>query len=337
MKSNEIKGNYPLEVIPADALSEVMATPAALFVDIPGDGSMAQILGKMYTHLQYKICYTTPGINRLPKTLELASALGIKTVVLCGEKLPPFSDIINGSSFAAALISAGSATGPDDYILEQLLNNPATTEFSHIGYQTYRYNPDHLKLLHERNFEEIRLGLLRGNPANSEPMLRTKEHIFIDLNAVRTSDFPHNSLKSPNGLYAEEICQLARYAGMGQKVKNVYIYGYPTGLKHDSVSPQLAAEVAWHIAEALSSSIYEDPGNSATEDLFLRKIVSMGQEGQDIIFVTSSSSGRWWMEIPEIKSGNNQFIPCSYSDYATACSGEIPLRWLFFFQKINPN
>ncbi|MHC1779709.1 MAG: hypothetical protein AB9922_05680 [Bacteroidales bacterium] len=337
MKSKEIKGNFPLEVIPADALSDVMATPAALFVDISGDDTMAQILGSMYSHLQYKTYYTTPGINRLSKTLELASSLGIKTIVLCGEKLPPFTTITTQDSYSAALISAGSALQSHDYILEHLLNNPGTSEFSHIGYQTYRYNPHHLKLLHERNFEEIRLGLLRGNPANSEPMLRTKEHIFIDLNAVRTGDFPHNTLKSPNGLYAEEICQLARYAGMGQKVKNIYIYGYPSGLKHDAVSQQLAAEVAWHVAEALSSSIYEDPGNSATEDLFLRKIVSMGQEGQDIVFVTSSSSGRWWMEIPEIKSGNNQFIPCSYSDYASACSGEIPLRWLFFFQKINPN
>ena len=337
MSSKEIKGNFPLEVIPADALSDVMATPAVLFVDISGDNSMASILGRMFTHLQYKTYYTTPGINRLSKTLELADKLGIKTLVLCGGKLPPFSDIITEESYSAALISAGSAASPDDYILEHLLNSPGTTDFSHIGYQTYRYNPDHLKLLHERNFEEIRLGLLRGNPAASEPMLRTKEHIFIDLNAVRASDFPCNVQNSPNGLYAEEVCQLARYAGMGQKVKNIYIYGYPSGLKHDHIPSQLAAEVSWHIAEALSSSIYEDPGNSATEDLFLRKIVSMGQEGQDIVFVTSSSSGRWWMEVPEVKSGNNQFIPCSYSDYATACSGEIPLRWLFFFQKINPN
>jgi hypothetical protein len=337
MNSKESKGNFPLEVIPADALSDATAAIPAILVDASGSDEMAHLLGRMYSHLQYKIFYTSPGINRLSKTLELASSLGIKCVVLCGEKLPTFKNIINQECYSAALVSAGSSAGADDYILNHILNDNRVTEFSHIGYQTYRYNPDHLKLVHERNFEEIRLGLLRGNLSNSEPMFRTKEHIFIDLNSVRASDFPHNIFKSPNGLYAEEICQLARYSGMGQKVKNIYLFGYPSASKQDPVSATLAAEVTWHIAEAISSSIYEDPGNSATEDLFLRKIVSMGQEGQDIVFVTSSSSGRWWMEIPEVKTGNNQFIPCSYSDYATACSGEIPLRWLFFFQKINPN
>jgi hypothetical protein len=63
----------------------------------------------------------------------------------------------------------------------------------------------------------------------------------------------------------------------------------------------------------------------------------MGEHGQDIVFVTSSSTGRWWMEVPEIKINKNQYIPCSYSDYLAACSGDVPIRWLFFFQKINPN
>jgi hypothetical protein len=124
---------------------------------------------------------------------------------------------------------------------------------------------------------------------------------------------------------------------MGQNLKTTYIFGYPSKSKPNSTSTQLLAEILWHIFEALSSNIYEDPGNIETGDIFLRKIVSMGNDGQDLFFVTSTSTGRWWMEIPEVNTNNNQYVACSFSDYSAACSGEIPLRWLYYFQKINHN
>ena len=331
-----MSSNYSIEIIPAAAVSEAIAGTPALIIDNTGSDHMAYVIGKLYSHSQYKIYFTRPGIDQLSKTIEVANSYGIKTVVLCGEHLPKLKDLFKGSDYTAAVISVGSSLNSKDTILRHLLKDPMAVEFAHIGYQNYRYSPQDMHLLRERNFEEIRLGVLREDTTLCEPLLRTKEHIFIDLNAVRSSDFPDNTTLSPNGLYAEEICQVARYAGMGQKVNNIYIYGYPSTLKPNSITAELAAEVFWHIAEALSSSIDEDPGNSAQEDMFLRKIVSMGQEGQDIVFITSCSSGRWWIEIPEVKTSNIQYIPCSYSDYLTACSGEIPLRWLFFFQKINP-
>lgn len=331
-----MSSNYSIEIIPAAAISEAIAGTPALIIDNTGSDHMASVIGKLYSNGQYKTYFTRPGINQLPKTIELANSLGIKTVVLCGEHLPRLKDIFGEKEYSAALISAGSPINSKDTLLRHILKDPLAVEFAHIGYQSYRYSPKDMHLLRERNFEEIRLGVLRDDNTLCEPMLRTKDQIFIDLNAVRCSDFPNNTTFSPNGLYAEEICQIARYAGMGQKVKNIYIYGYPSTLEPNPIAAELTAEVFWHIAEALSSSVDEDPGNSAMEDMFLRKIVSMGEEGQDIVFVTSCSSGRWWMEVSEVKTTNIQYIPCSYQDYLTACSGEIPLRWLFFFQKINP-
>ena len=87
----------------------------------------------------------------------------------------------------------------------------------------------------------------------------------------------------------------------------------------------------------MAASISEDPGITAPEEIFNKKIVSMGQEGQEIVFISSPTTGRWWMVVPDVKNNINQFIACSYSDYLTAYSGEIPLRWLFFYQKINPS
>ena len=333
-----MSSNYPIEIIPAAAISEAIWGTPALIADITGSDRMAHIMGNLYSHRNYTLYYTRPGINQLARTTKLANSLGIRCIVLCGETLPNPAEIFpDNTPYSASLISPGSGSGDGEPILDYLLNDSNTKEFSHIGYQIYRYNPDTLKLLRSRDFEEIRLGVMRGETALAEPMIRDKEHIFIDMRSVRHSDFPDNPLRSPNGLYAEELCQLARYAGMGQKIKNIYIFGYPSVLKPKSVSGELAAEVSWHIAEALSSNVYEDPGGNGKEDNFLRKIVSMGQEGQDLVFVSSSVTGRWWMEIPDIKTSKNHIVPCSYSDYTTACSGDIPMRWLFFFQKINPD
>ncbi len=331
-----MSSNYSIEIIPAAAISEAIAGTPALIIDTTGSDHMAEVIGKLYSAGHFKIYFTRPGINQLAKTIELANGFGIKTVVLCGDHLPKLKEISLIVEYSAALISVGSPINSKDTILRHILKDPLAEEFAHIGYQSYRYSPKDMQLLRERNFEEIRLGVLREDNTLCEPILRTKEHIFIDLSSVRSSDFPDNTTHSPNGLYAEEICQIARYAGMGQKVKNIYIYGYPSTLKPNAVTTELIAEVFWHTAGALSSSIDEDPGNNTKEDLFLKKIVSMGEEGQDIVFVTSRSTGRWWMEVSEVKTANIQYIPCSYQDYITACSGEIPLRWLFFFQKINP-
>jgi len=94
--------------------------------------------------------------------------------------------------------------------------------------------------------------------------------------------------------------------------------------------------VLWHLVEGIAANISEDPSDKSTEEKFIKKIVSLGEDGQDIVFVTSISTARWWMEVPQIKEGINQYIPCSHQDYLTAFNGEIPMRWLFFFQKINP-
>ena len=304
--------SYPIETIPAAAISEIIGGTPAVVIETDGNNSIIESLKRLNAHSEYTLYHTNPGIGQLAQTLQRTAESGIKTIVLCGNRPPIIKSLIS-SALSAALI------------------------FAHLGYQTYRYHKETLSHLRSSYFQELRLGVLRSDISLAEPLLRTKEYVFIDLNSVRHSDFPDNKFSSPNGLYAEELCQLARYIGMGQSIKSIFIYGYPSDLKADSVSAALTAELIWHIVEAISSNIIEDPSNAANDDLFLRKIVSMGQEGQDLVFVTSSSTGRWWMEVPRLKEGDFLYFPCSNSDYLTACSGEVPLRWLFFFQKINPN
>lgn len=324
------------EVIPAAAISEACQDAVAIIINNTGNNGIVTSLNALFPQSGYKVYYVEPGIGHLKETISLCADLKIKSIVLCGEELPDLGTIAPSQSYSASLISAGSVEDKND-ILNYILKDGLATDFSHIGYQTYRYDPDLLKQTCEKVFEDLRLGAIRDDISIAEPHIRSNNYIFLDMRSVRISDFPESLTKSPNGLYAEEVCQLARYIGMGQNLKTAYIYGYPSKCKVNSSASQLLAEVLWHIFEALSSNIYEDPGCQETEDLFLRKIVSMGREGQDLTFITSSSSGRWWMEIPEVNNNNNQYVACSYSDYMTAYQGEIPLRWLFFYQKLNHN
>jgi len=92
-----------------------------------------------------------------------------------------------------------------------------------VGYQIYKYHPGILSSLREKFFEEMRLGSLRGNIGNCEPLMRNSTHFYMDMRCVRVADFPDNSEQSPNGLYAEELCQISRYIGMGQRFKTMFL------------------------------------------------------------------------------------------------------------------
>jgi formiminoglutamase len=59
---------------------------------------------------------------------------------------------------------------------------------------------------------------------------------------------------------------------------------------------------------------------------------------EEIVFYKSLMSNRWWMEVPyprERSSHEGKFlVPCSYKDYQSALSEELPDRWLKTYQKL---
>lgn len=326
-----------IEKVPLSVIAGAKGRYTAIIINTTGNNSITESLGFLYTHSKYKIGVIETDKAGLNETIAICSTTGAKLIVLGDDAIPEFNLVTPVSGFSCALISTGSYNGKKDNILDLIIENNRVTDFSHIGFQQYKYDPDRLHLLREKYFESLRLGLLRENITSAEPLIRGKEYLFFDMNSIRVSDFPENHEKSPNGLYAEEACQIGRYIGMNQNLRICYIFGYKPESLPGSSSSQLAAEIIWHISEGIASSVDEDPSLSEKDDYFHRKIVSMGEEGQDMIFVTSSFSGRWWMEIPEFKNNRTRFVPCSLSDYQCACNGEVPLRWIFFFQKINPN
>ena len=66
-----MSSNYSIEIIPAAAISEAIAGTPALIIDTTGSDRMASVIGKLYSHGQYKTYFTRPGINQLAKTIDL--------------------------------------------------------------------------------------------------------------------------------------------------------------------------------------------------------------------------------------------------------------------------
>lgn len=326
-----------IEKLPLSVIAGGHGRYSAIILNTTGNKSILQSLGELYPQADYKVGTTDIAKDEVNEALALCSSTGAIVIVLGDDAAPDTRGVTPATGFSACLISSGGDKGINGNVLGKMLKNEMLNDFSLIAFQQYKLNPSIPVTMREKFFESIRLGVLRENVEMAEPLMRDKEYLFFDLNSVRYSDFPENLEQSPNGLYAEEACQLGRYAGMNQKLRVCSIYGFNPSSSPGSPSSQLVAEIIWHILEGKSASANEDPSSKSKEEYFLRKIVSMGDDGQDMIFVTSNISGRWWMEIPDFKNNCSRFVACSLSDYQSAYNGEVPLRWIFFFQKINPN
>lgn len=211
-------------------------------------------------------------------------------------------------------------------------------DISLIGYQGYFVDAEKIDRLRNLNYELLRLGFVRGNYREVEPTLRNTDILSFDIGAIRSSDSPGNPFPSPNGLYAEEACQLTRYAGTSDRTKCFGVFEYCPEKDPTKQTALLTSQLVWHFIEGTSLRKKETPSN---QDEFTKKfIVNSGTPGLDLIFFRNEQSDNWWFEIPtstkdKSHQPKNILIPCSPTDYIMASKQEIPERWLRFFHKIN--
>lgn len=205
------------------------------------------------------------------------------------------------------------------------------SRYSLLAYQTYFTDPNDLKQLEKQGCEFMRLGMIRSKITDAEPILRDARVLTVNLNSARFCDGGVETFISPNGLYAEELCQLAWYAGKADLLDLCMLTGF-TSDSITEIAAQLTAQVIWHLAEGYSARRKELP----TDSNLKRFIVDRGKAGEELVFFQSNVTGRWWMSVPvqgEIES--YVVIACTYDDYQKACAHDVPARWLFYYQKLN--
>ena len=208
--------------------------------------------------------------------------------------------------------------------------------YSNIGYQTYFVDPAAVELMQKLFFDSYRLGLVRANMEQTEPIVRNADIVSFDISSVRKGDAPGNFYAGPNGFSGEEFCQIARYAGLSDKVSSVGFYEYNPEFDNRESTAHLISQAIWCFLEGVSQRKNDIP--SSLDNNFIKYRVFLSDSKHEIVFYKSSKSDRWWMEVPypnnKSKYERHHLVPCSYADYQTACNEGMPDRWWQTYQKL---
>ena len=209
--------------------------------------------------------------------------------------------------------------------------------FSNLGYQSYLVSRPEVELLNKLFFDAHRLGEIRYNLEEVEPVFRDANFISIDLNAIKMSDSPAVVDGSPNGLSSDEICQLMRYSALGHKLQSLAIYNFNGVRDINNQTSKLIAQMVWCFFEGY---FHKMRNITANDENLVKYHVSMHDGEYNTCFYKNKHNDKWWMEIPILSDSNlnlspNCFVPCSYKDYLLASNGDVPERWWKAFQKVN--
>lgn len=213
----------------------------------------------------------------------------------------------------------------DSYLSKIVLDEPNNLfNYCNIGYQTYFNSQEEIDLIEKLYFDAYRLGEISNNIAISEPVFRDADIVCVDLTAVKSSDSGNLITFIPNGFNGKEICGLARYAGISDKVSSFGLFNHHN-TKEEAI---LLAQVVWYFIEGVNFRSNEYP--FGTKENYLKYIVPL--ENEELVFYKSDKTDRWWIEInffsgQHNKLKKNTLLPCSHEEYLSACNQEIPERW----------
>ena len=213
----------------------------------------------------------------------------------------------------------------DAYLSKIIVEEPNNLfNFSNLGYQTYFNSQEEIDLIEKLYFEAYRLGEVSNNIAVAEPVFRDADLVSIDMNSVQSSYSGNFEEFNPNGFTGKEICALARYAGISDKVTSFGVFNFNPN-SHEVV---LTAQMLWYFIEGFCFRSNEYP--FGTKENYIKYIVPI--EDEELIFYKSNKTERWWIEIPFLTNVNNKLkrntlLPCTHEDYLAACEQEIPERW----------
>ncbi len=199
--------------------------------------------------------------------------------------------------------------------------------FTTLAYQNYLVDATDIDHFNTYHLDVKRLGQIRYDLTSVEPILRDANVFSFDMNALRYIDASGQSTASPNGLYSEEACQIARYAGTSDELKLAGFFNLLPEKDQTTNSSHLMAQVVWHFLDGFYNRKPEDPTDDSED--FNQYMVDMSDISMTLVFFQSRITGRWWMEITDYEERNNDMyiIPCDEDDYKNATRGEIPDRW----------
>ncbi|HND94613.1 MAG TPA: formimidoylglutamase [Chitinophagaceae bacterium] len=207
----------------------------------------------------------------------------------------------------------------ENFLMEMLTGEPNfIRHYNHIGFQSYYVHPRMLETMDKLHFDCYRVGSVKENMEEMEPVIRNSHLLSFDMTAVAHAYAPATTA-SPNGFNGEEACVLMRYAGMSPNINSIGIYGYDVQHDKDELTAKQISHMLWYVLDGRSRARRE--AQLDERDSFNEYHTAFAEV--ETTFLQSKKTGRWWMQLPDKK-----FIACSYKDYLLASSNEIPERWL---------
>ena len=208
--------------------------------------------------------------------------------------------------------------------------------FSILGCQQYYISQEQLNLFDELYFDYLRLGELNNNIKLAEPYLRNSDIISLDMSSIRRAEFSGSTDHGPNGFFANEICQIAKYAGISDKLSSFGAYNFAKKLENHEV--ELTAQIFYFIIDGYCHRKKDYP--IGTKKNHVKYAVFHEELNHNLVFHKSPKSQRWWLEVPypplkDFKFERHNLVPCDYEDYLTAQKGLIPDLWWKTYRKLN--
>jgi arginase family enzyme len=199
--------------------------------------------------------------------------------------------------------------------------------YSTLGYQSYFNAPAEIALMEKLYFDAYRLGEVTGDITVVEPIMRDADIVMMDVSAIKNAELSYKNNKSPNGFDGREICAIARYAGISNRVSSFGVYEL-RDYKDAESGAMLVAQVIWYFIEGVNFRIADEDFSSDSEYTTYKVPV----DDDILVFKKSIKTGRWWIELPFISNVNNKLkrrtlLPCTYGEYLGATNQEIPERW----------
>jgi arginase family enzyme len=220
------------------------------------------------------------------------------------------------------------------YLKDFFLSN-YLRKYNLIAYQSYFLQEKQLNFLSSNNHDILRVGKIREHVFEAEPYLREAAMVTYNINAIRYSDAPGQPDASPNGLFGDEACAMARYAGMSDQLMSIGLYDFNPEFDQGNITAKQCAQMVWYFVEGVSLRRNDYP--IVDEKDFNTYIVQIDDAENYFIFFKSKKSDRWWMKIIYDKHDLQKhiLIPCTYKDYLTALNNEIPERWMREWMRLN--
>lgn len=220
----------------------------------------------------------------------------------------------------------------DTLLLDQILAKNNLFNLGIIGYQSHYVDRRILSYLNKHHFEYLRLGQIRNSLEETEPVIRDADMVAMNLSVLKKIEVPACTIASPSGLFTEDACQLAYYAGMSDKLTSFGLFGFDAEQDVREQTAQVLSHILWYFLYGYYNRKQDYPISIGN---FTEYIVDFKRHHYQITFWKSNRSDRWWMEVPvkDKRQRRHRLIPCSYQDYLQACREELPERLLAAYRR----